>query len=77
MKKYIFGGIAILIVVMVVSFNINVKSRYENNTTLILSNIEALASETASGNSITCLSPYTKVCVSYHGYTVMGIKHSI
>lgn len=75
MRKMITGGIAIIAISAIVAFNVNLSKQSNNllSSISLKNNVEALATE-ASSNKVCCQSPYDSVCVSQHGYDVMGTK---
>jgi len=50
MKKYIFGGIAVLALAATTTFNVNLASKTNSMPDVMLANVEALA----ASESITC-----------------------
>lgn len=51
MKKYIFGGIAVLAIATVAAWNMNLNSQSNNLSEISLANVEALAGETNTSAS--------------------------
>jgi hypothetical protein len=60
MKKKIFGGIAIIVIIAFATFHINLNTQNENFSLLSLANIEALAEESGSesGGGYSCTVTY-------------------
>jgi hypothetical protein len=52
MKKYILGGIALIVVVIVTIVNVNINSRNSNLSDIFSVNVKALSNE--SGATVTC-----------------------
>lgn len=53
MKKYIFGGIVILAIAATTTFNVNLTSKTNGISNVMLANVEALADE-SSGEGKDC-----------------------
>jgi len=51
MKKKIFGGIAVLVIAVVAAWNVNVSSRTNGMSNVMLANVEALGGECIAGGT--------------------------
>jgi hypothetical protein len=54
MKKIIFGGIAVLTIVAITAWNVNLNSQKNKLSDISLANMEALASEGGNGCDYCC-----------------------
>jgi len=50
MKKKILGGIAVLVIVAVAVWNVNLSSQTKGMSNIMLANVEALAGESSDGS---------------------------
>jgi len=65
MKKKIFGGITVLVIAIVAAWNVNFSSKTNWMSNVMLSNVEALAQETAPIY-------YVLGCSNHNNYTMCG-----
>ena len=67
MKKKIFGGITVLVIAIVAAWNVNFSSKTNWMSNVMLSNVEALAQETAPSGLY-----YVLGCSNHNNYTMCG-----
>jgi hypothetical protein len=73
MKKKIIGGIALLAIVAVAAWNMDLNSQSDKLSAVSLANVEALAQSEVE--DIGCNKEYDEVCVKINNKEVKGRRH--